>query len=188
MARTANVPDPNESYAGNAFYVLTPDGSGESVWEPQRGQLTDELRGDFLVAIRGYTDRYERAFNGEKQPKTKVLFEVLEGPFKNQFFAVEFGDYYGSGAHLGRVLRAALKQELPVGEFEWSSVHGLTLWLMVKSNKSASGRSFVNFVEAREHEAPVQQAAPAPAPAPAAPAAPSYNPFNQAKQEFGASN
>lgn len=184
MPRTANVPDPNESYAGNKFYILNPDGSGEGIWEPQRGELTDELRGDFLVIIRGYTDRYERAFQSEMQPKTKVLFEIIEGSYKNQFFAVEFGDYYGTGAHLGQMLRAALKRDLDVGAFEWETVHGATLWLMVKSNKSASGRSFVNFVEARAHEEQPAQAPPAPS---TNPAAPSYNPFNQAKRELAGS-
>jgi len=170
----------NSEFSDNKFWMLQEDGQ-EGLYEWKREQLVDTVAGEHLVAIRGYSDPFEITTQFGTQAKVKVLFQVIEGKFKDAFFAVMFGDSYGKKAHLNEVFTAAFKEPLAPGSFDWSTVHGQRLYLMVESKPDSKGRGFNNvwYMAARQYD----EAAQVPVSIPTNTAIPSYDPFNAAKRE-----
>lgn len=166
----------------NTYWMLTEDNQ-VGAFEVDGSTLTNELQGEHLMEIVGYTDEftYTSQQYGEKLG-IKLLLDVVSGEDQGARLAIMVGYALGERAHLRHIIEAARKAPIEPGEeVNFDDLLGLRLFVMVKSEQSAKGYMNTYYKACREYVerkpkaaangATAAPAAKAPAPRAARPAA-----------------
>lgn len=133
------------------YWMLTNDNT-VGAFTISNADLLDELNGEHLCGIVGYTDEFVTN-HPEYGPRTciRILFQVLNGDNKGDRFSLMFGYSLGPKATLNAIVTAARQQAIEPGEeLNFDDLFGLKLYLFVTTKTNAKGYTNVYYGGCRE--------------------------------------
>jgi hypothetical protein len=145
------------------YWMPTDDGN-VGAFTISNADLLDDLNGEHLCGIVGYTDEFVTN-HPEYGPRTciRILFQVLNGDNKGDRFSLMFGYSLGPKATLNAIVTAARQRPIEPGEeMNFDDLFGLKLYLFVTTKTNAKGYTNVYYGGCREAASSAKGAAKVP--------------------------
>lgn len=180
MSRMMKAP---KAQPNTSTYWMAMDDGNVGAYEIDGSELSNDLEGEKLCTIIGYTDEFtiNTRDYGEKE-KRKWLLEVVSGEDQGARFDVMFGNSVHVNAKMNEFLAAARKRPIdPEEQLNLDDFLGAQLYVVVQSEQNDRGYWNTYYKASRpvkERPARPPAAKPAPRPVMTANGRPSDDPFD----------